>query len=262
MKKVELKVNKREKTIYGIISASVVIIVWWVVVAAFQITAIPSPDQVLLYFFYMLVNPIGKYTLLVNLAISLLRVFIGYVLAAVFGILFGFLMAISKSFKAAFNPIFSILRPIPPLAWIPLAILWFGLGETPKYFLIFMCSFIPFCINAYTGASKVDPQLIGAAKALGANEKQVITKVIIPSSVPQVFTGAQVALSSAWMTVLGAELVSSTEGAGWLIIAGMEMGNIKQMIVGMLAIGLTGATLALTMRIFERRFLAWNIRGR
>ena len=186
----------------------------------------------------------------------------GYLLACVIGIVLGLTMGWFPYVRAIFKPIFDLLRPIAPLAWIPLAILWFGIDEEYKYFLIFIAAFVPFTLNAYSGAVRVDKQLIGAARMLGASSRQVFFKIVVPSSVPSIFSGAQVALSNAWMTMLAAEMVRSSEGIGWLIIAGQNVNDMTQMIAGMLAIGIVGSLLAKGMRLLERRCLRWNNQGR
>ena len=164
--------------------------------------------------------------------------------------------------QAIFKPLFDLLRPIAPLAWIPLAILWLGIEERSKYFLIFVASFVPFTLNAYAGAVKTDRQLIGASRMLGSTERQLFFKIVVPSSVPSIFSGAQVALSNAWMTMLAAEMIRSSYGIGWVIIAGQQINDMSQMIAGMLAIGIVGFLLASGMRLLERRLLVWNNQGR
>ena len=142
-----------------------------------------------------------------------------------------------------------------------MAILWFGIGEKYKYFLIFIAAFVPFTLNAYAGATHVDKQLVGAAKMLGANKAQVFFEIVVPAAIPSIFSGAQVALSNSWMTMLAAEMVCATEGIGWIIIAGQAVNDMTQMIAGMLAIGIVGFLLANGMRILERSCLLWNNQG-
>ncbi|HYE83757.1 MAG TPA: ABC transporter permease [Clostridia bacterium] len=258
----KLNNEKLENIVWGIISFTAIIIFWQIIVTLIKAENFPPPTKVFSEFLKDFISPIGKYTLLGHIGWSLSRVLVGYCAAAVLGISIGLFMGWSKFFRALFKPVFDLLRPIPPIAWIPLSILWFGIGEKPKYFLIFIGAFTAFTLNAYLGAVKVDKQLIGAAKMLGATDKQVFRKVVLPSTVPQIFSGFQVALSNAWMAVLGAEMIRSSEGAGWIIIMGMESGNTPQMIVGMISIGITGFILATSMRVLERRLVAWNVRGK
>lgn len=166
-------------------------------------------------------------------------------------------MGWSKAFEATVKPVFEALRPIPPIAWIPLAILWFGIGETPKVFICFIGAFVSVTVNTYAGVRLVDPVLVAAARTLGAAEKQVFLEVVIPGSLPAIYAGFQNGISSSWMCLLAAEMVRSTEGAGWLIIMGMETVNTAQIVVGMLAIGGVGALLAATLRAVERKVCPW-----
>ena len=156
------------------------------------------------------------------------------------------------------KPIFEFIRPIPPLAWIPLSILWFGLGDKSKFFIIFLGCFTFITVNTYDGAKNVDPELMGAARMLGASERQVFFRIVLPSSVPYIFAGLQIAVTAGWSAVVGAEMVRSDEGVGWMIVRGMNTGNTLQIMVGMVAIGIVGFLLATLTSALERRLCAWN----
>lgn len=218
----------------------------------------PGPGAVISGIFRTFTNPIGKYSILGHIGWSLSRVLVGYALAVVAGITLGTFMGWSKTAAAIFNPIYQMIRPIPPIAWIPLAILWFGLGESGKYFLIFLAAFNNITLNAYDGARSVDQTLIGASKMLGANNVQSLFTVVLPSSVPAIFAGLQVAVSVSWATVVAAEMVRSTEGAGWIIINGQEMNNSTQILIGIVAIGVVGFLLAILMRKLEEKLCRWS----
>ena len=170
----------------------------------------------------------------------------------------GISMGLSPTARAVINPIFEFVRPIPPIAWIPLSILWFGLGSANKIFIIFLASFTYVTINSYEGARSVDPRLIGAARMLGAGRGRIFTHVIFPSSVPYIFAGLQIALSVSWAAEVAAEIIYSQNGVGWIITMGMNNGNITQIIVGMIAIGVIGYLLSTLMRALEGRLCRWN----
>ena len=218
----------------------------------------PTPSTVFQMLISSLYSPIGTHTIWGHILWSLYRVAVGFTLAAISGIIIGILMGTSKIAEAVIKPLFEFLRPIPPIAWIPLAILWFGIGETSKYFIIWLGAFINVTLNAWEGARRVDPTLIGAARMLGANKMQVFFKIILPSAMPQIFSGLQTAMSSCWMAVLVAEMVRSTEGVGWIIIRGTDTGNTAQIIVGMITIGIIGFLLANIMGKIERKVCSWN----
>lgn len=254
---------KAKKIIYPVITFIVLIFLWgFAVKNSTSEIGFPSPKEVIVLFFNMITNKVGNnYTIFGHVLFSLSRVLVGFSIAAVVGIILGLTMGWFKYVRAIFMPIFNLLRPIAPLAWIPLAILWFGIGEKYKYFLIFIAAFVPFTLNSFAGATHADPQLIGAARMLGATESQVFFQIVVPSAVPSIFSGAQVSLSNSWMTMLAAEMVCAKEGVGWIIIAGQSVNNMTQMLAGMLAIGIVGLLLASGMRKLEERCLKWNRQG-
>lgn len=246
----------------ALISFCALLLVWYLAVTYTTLGQLMAgPFEVIRAFVVGLVEPIGKYTLIGHTLYSLYRVLVGYVLCAIVGIVLGILMGRVRVIDAIVRPIFNLIRPIPGVAWIPLAILWFGIGETTKYFIIFMGGFANVLLNTYEGTKYVDNRLVGAAKMLGASNRQVFTYIVLPAAVPYIFAGLQVALSTCWMAVLAAEMVCATEGDGFLINAGMNSANTTQILIGMIAIGLVGLLLASLMRWLERRLCAWKIKG-
>ncbi|MDN5301687.1 MAG: NitT/TauT family transport system permease protein [Thermoanaerobacteraceae bacterium] len=201
---------------------------------------------------------IGSKTLIVHIAYSLMRVMVGYMIGAVAGVVLGLSMGWSRLIEAIFAPLFRIIRPIPPIAWIPISIMWIGLGEDAKIFLIFLASFCNVTLNAWSGAKSVDQNYINAAKMLGAKQTQVLFTIVLPASIPPIFAGLQVALSSSWATVLAAEMVRSSEGLGWIIIAGMNNNDMIQIMAGILTIGIVGMLLSVIFRKVEAILCRWN----
>ena len=218
----------------------------------------PGPWPVLQLLVQSFTEPIGTYTIIGHLMISLRRVLVGFGVATVLGIILGIAMGTSDWARAIIKPIFELLRPIPPIAWIPLVILFFGVGETPKYILTGIGAFTNVTLNAYTAAQNVDPELIGAAKMLGTSERGIFFRVILPSCWPQIFAGMQVALSTSWMAVLAAEMIGAREGCGWMIMRGNDTLNITLVMVGMIVVGIVGLLLATIMRKIEGRLCSWN----
>ena len=221
----------------------------------------PSPLNVINALLRSFTVPIGRYLLHEHIWFSLQRVLNDYFAAALIGNILGLGMARNAWIEALFRPFYEIIRPIPPIAWISLAILWFGLGEMMKYFIIFLSAFASITYTTFSGAQKVDPKLIGASRMLGANSFQVFTTVILPASIPYVFSGLQVALGTSWATVVAAEMVRSSEGVGWIIVSGMESNNMEQIMVGIVTIGIIGLLLTTLLRKLEERLCAWNVRG-
>lgn len=251
--------EKAEKSVYAALAIATFFLAWAFITtftAARETT--PGPVQVIRLLFTSFFEPIGRYTIYGHLYYSLRRVLVGYTVAAVSGIVVGISMGTSRYAEAIIKPLFELIRPIPPIAWIPLVILWFGVGELPKYAIIFIGSFTNITLNAYTGAQRVDPTLIGCARMLGTSDRDIFLRVILPSSLPQIFSGMQVALSTAWMAVLAAEMVGAQEGCGWIILRGSDTTNIPLVLVGMVVIGVVGLVLATLMREAERRLCSWN----
>ena len=195
----------------------------------------PNPAEVASRLMEATYEKIGPMTIWGHMWNSMRRVLVGFCIASVSGILLGLAMGWNRTCEAIFRPIFELLRPIPPLAWISLAIVWFGLGEGGKYFIIFVSGFSNVTINVYTGAKAVDPELIGAAKMLGCSNRRIFTSIVLPSSVPYIFTGL-----------------------GWLITAGQSIGDMGQVMVGIIVIGVVGFLLATIMRGVESKLCAWS----
>lgn len=232
----------------------------WEIVARFTNAKmfLPPASEIIAKFIDSFTVPIGKYTMPVHIGVSLYRVGVAFSIATVMGVALGVFMGYSKMFEAIIKPIFEFIRPIPPLAWIPMSILWFGLGDRSKFFIIFLGCFCFITVNTYDGTRNVDPVLLGAARMLGASERKVFFHVVLPSSIPYIFAGLQIAITAGWSAVVGAEMVHSDEGVGWLIVMGMTNGNTVQIMVGMLAIGIVGYVLATAMAKLEGRLCIWN----
>lgn len=241
----------------------VIILFVWDMAVRYTDAAIvmPSPWAVVEKFFVSFVHNIGKYTLWQHALFSLRRVLVGFSLAAIVGITTGILIGRSMLAESIIRPIFEMFRPIPGIAWIPMAILWFGIGDEAKYFIIFMGGLSHLVVNTYAGVIRVDYELIGVAQMLGAKKWQVFLNVVLPSCVPYVFAGLQVALSTCWMAVLAAEMVSSNEGLGFIIISGMESINTTLIFVGIISIAIIGLALATILRAIERKLCVWKVKG-
>ena len=249
-----------EKTLYAVAAIASFFVLWWFLTTFTPVKeTTPGPIEVLQLLLTSFYTPIGSEVIVGHLLVSLRRVLVGFSVATIIGIVLGIAMGTSRWAEAIFKPIFELLRPIPPIAWISLVILFFGIGETSKYILCGIGAFTNVTLNAYTGAQNVDPELIGCARMLGTSERDIFFRVILPSCTPQIFAGMQVALSTSWMAVLAAEMIGAQEGCGWMIQRGSDTLNITLVMVGMIVIGLVGMFLAALMRTIERRLCSWNI---
>jgi ABC-type nitrate/sulfonate/bicarbonate transport system permease component len=157
------------------------------------------------------------------------------------------------------NPIMEILRPIPPLAWIPLSILWFGIGDQQNEFIIFLGIFFPILVNTIVGVKNIDPILVRAARSLGASERRLLTRIVFIGALPQIITGVRIGLGVGWMALVAAELVGANSGLGFVINDARSMLRTDIIIVGMLAIGLIGLLIDAVILALGRRLLPWSL---
>ncbi len=255
--------EKTKRVAFGALGIFVFLCIWYVATKFTSLGRImPDPIVVFSNFFKAFVVPIGTKSMALHILISLRRMLIPYAVGGVCGVVIGILMGWYKVADSIFMPYIQMLRPIPPIAWIPLSIIWFGFGEGSKYFLIFLACFFTIALTTYNGVHSVDDTLIRAARMLGAKDSQLFTTIVLPTTVPYIFSGLQVALGSAWATIVAAEMIRSSEGVGWLIVSGQDVGNMTQIMVGIVAIALTGLTITTIMRGVESKLCAWTVRGK
>ncbi|PRR76160.1 Putative aliphatic sulfonates transport permease protein SsuC [Moorella humiferrea] len=232
----------------------------WDLIAVKQVFGnyMPRPIEVGKYLIYMLTHPLAGKTLPLHLWFSLRRVLIGFVIAVVIGVPIGLAMALNKYINGLVKPVFDLFKPMPPISWISLAILWFGIGETSKVFIIIIGAIVPCVINSFNGIRLVDPELYDCIRMLGANRRQEFFDLTLPAAFPAIFAGIQISLSMAWTTVLAAELVGAREGMGFLIINGMTLSRPAQIISGMIIIALTAWLLSVLVNWLERWVCPWK----
>jgi taurine transport system permease protein len=222
---------------------------------------LPPPEQVWSTFLDLNANGYQNVGLWENVFWSLSRVVIGFALGALFGIPLGFAMGLNGWLRGWFDPLVEFMRPVPPLALIPLIIIWFGIWEQGKISLLFLASLWIMTIAARAGVSGVNISKVHAAYSLGASKSQLLRKVILPNSLPEIFTGARVAMGVCWGTVVAAELVAAEKGAGKMIIAASKFQLTDIVIVGIIIIGIIGYGIDILMRKAENRLIPWKGKG-
>jgi taurine transport system permease protein len=200
-------------------------------------------------------------TLWRHLGYSLFRVIAGFFFGALLGIPLGYAMGLSDWFRGWFEPIVEFMRPVPPLALIPLVIIWFGIGETGKIILLFLASLWIMAIAARAGVSGVNISKVHAAYSLGASKFQIMRHVIVPNSLPEIFTGARVAMGVCWGTVVAAELVAASEGAGMMIMVASKFQLTDIVLMGIILIGVIGFGIDILMRRAENYLVPWKGRS-
>ena len=164
-------------------------------------------------------------------------------------------MAFVRPLDLLISPIVSFLRPIPPIAWIPIAILWFGIGDPPSYFITALAAFFPIFISSYAGGHAVRPEHVHAARSLGAGPKALFVRIYLPSAMPMIATGLRIGLGQSWMAVVTAELIAAQSGLGYMIQANRLALETPLVLVGMCVIGLLGAAMSLALVALER--MSW-----
>lgn len=200
-------------------------------------------------------------TLAEHLGYSLFRVIVGFFLGALVGIPLGYAMGLSNWFRGWFDPIVEFMRPVPPLALIPLVIIWAGIGEVGKIILLFLAALWIMAIAARSGVSGVRISKVHAAYSLGASKWQIMRHVIIPNSLPEIFTGARVAMGVCWGTVVAAELVAAEKGAGMMIMVASKFQSTDIVLMGIILIGIIGFSIDMLMRWAERVLVPWKGKG-
>ena len=254
--------QKGKNFLTSLAGIALIIVIWDLAVRFTSFSRIfPSPGSVFRCIIESFYTPLGNYTMLGHMGFSLKRVMTGFVVGSVLGILTGVLIGRSRLAESIIRPIYEIIRPIPSVAWIPLAIIWFGIGEKAKIFIIFMAVFSTIVVQVYSGAKRVDSELNGVAYMLGATERKTFVNVVLPSCVPYIFTGLHTALSGGWMAVLAAEMISAREGIGWVITAGQEDANMTLVIAGIVVIATIGLLLSTIMHNIERVLCSWRVKG-
>ena len=220
-----------------------------------------TPSQVIETFIFKLshTRPDGA-TVISHFLVSFRLALSGFIVAVLIGIPLGLFTGYFKALDLYMMPIFEIIRPIPPIAWIPIVILVLGIGMTAKVYIIFVAAFVPCVINSYLGVKLTNQTLINLARTFGASDWQIFRTVCVPSAMPMVFAGVRTSLGASWSTLVAAEMLASTGGLGYMIQMGRTLIRPDIIIVGMLTIGFTGALMAKGLAYLENRIAPWRNR--
>ncbi|MDR0563634.1 MAG: ABC transporter permease [Azoarcus sp.] len=229
---------------------------FWQMLSSFELVdsfMLPSPWNVCQALASMAVDG----SLWENLLASLKRVAAGYLLACVAGLSLGLICGWWRRISDLIRPVLEALRPIPPLAWVPIAILWFGLGDAAAYFLVFLGCVFPIFLATFTAVRSLDRDQLNAAMCLGARPCLLLRDVLVPASLPIVMPGLRLALGIGWMCVVTAELIAAETGLGYLIQQSRMLFQIQNVVAGMVAIGAIGYLMSAVLERLERRVNAW-----
>jgi ABC-type nitrate/sulfonate/bicarbonate transport system permease component len=258
---VRTEVARGSPIIWGGASLGLLILLWFVLTSGTGLIAprlLPSPAVLFERFAAIAVSPFGGNDLLGHAAASLLRWTYGVLAAIGVGLPLGVLFAWLPPLRSALMPLFELLRYIPPFAWVPIAILWFGASTMTQALVVFIAAFPACVINTQLGVSQVDNVLVQAARTLGASNWMTLRVVVLPVAAYDAFTGIRIAVSNGWMALVGAELVVGKVGLGFLISQGQANDSVATVFVGIIMIGVLGVLIDLAVRRLQHWLLPWR----
>lgn len=241
-------------------SVAVLLFVWWLVTTMGWVKPlfVPSPQAVLMKFGQIWREGFTNTSLLEHTLISTARVFGAFLLACAIGLPLGLAMGMSPLIRGIFDPPIEFYRPIPPLAYLPLMIIWFGIGELSKVLLIFLSIFAPVVLGARSGVKSAAIEQIHAAYSFGATRWQVMRHVIMPSAMPEILTAMRVGIGFGWTTLVAAEMVAATQGLGYMVLSASQFLQTSVVIMGIFVIATIAFAFDLLMRFLERRLVPWK----
>jgi taurine transport system permease protein len=253
------------RTWIGLVTVLALVAIWFLLTTVTGMVSggrFPSPAEFWLSLRQITGRGYAGGDLLQHALHSLKLVVMGFTVAIATGVPLGLWMGWSRKAEAAINPVFLVIRPIPPLAWIPLAILWLGLGDAAKIMVIWFSAFVPSVINSFTGVRNIDRPILEAASMLGTPRWRMITEVIAPAAAPMIFTGLRLSLQASWTTLVAAELVGALVGVGFVLNMAQQDLYPGMILVGMVTVGLLGWATTKLLAMAEQRALAWNVAAR
>ena len=243
------------------VAVLLLLLLWWGVTALGLIAPLflPPPQQVL-HKLLVIAGPQGfmDATLWQHLGASLTRMLVALFFAALIGIPVGIAMGLSPAVRGLLDPLIELYRPVPPLAYLPLMVIWFGIGETSKILLIYLAIFAPVTLSTLAGVKNTQQVRIRAAQALGATRGQLLRFVILPGALPEILTGLRIGLGVGWSTLVAAELIAATRGLGFMVQSAGEFLATDVVLAGIAVIALIAFSLELGLRALQRRLTPWN----
>jgi NitT/TauT family transport system permease protein len=244
-----LIVEKIKRAVPPLLLLVAIVLLWWWVVKQTNSLFFPTPQQVVIGAAELAADG----TLWEHIGASLMRVGIGFLIAVLVAVPLGLWMGRVGAAYRTLNPIFQIMRPISPIAWIPLAILWFGVGEISPIFLIFIASVFPMILQTASGVHAIERRYLDAAENFGVSRSTLFRQVILPAVLPEIVVGMRISLGIAWLVVVAAEMIALRSGLGYLIIDSRNAGNRYDLVIAaMIIIGVIGLLLDAVMRQLER----------
>lgn len=244
----------------SVLTLATLLLAWWAVTAAEWIEPLflPSPGAVLAKAWLLVTQGYMESTLWQHLGASLGRIGLALGAAILTAIPIGIAIGHNRIARGIFDPLIEFYRPIPPLAYLPLIVIWCGIGELSKVLLIYLAIFAPIAIATATGVRTVDPTRLRAAQSLGATRAQLIRHVILPSALPDILTGVRIGLGVGWSTLVAAELIAATSGLGFMVQSAAQFLVTDVVVLGILVIALIAFALEMSLRALQRKLVPWH----
>ncbi|KMT21815.1 ABC transporter permease [Clostridium cylindrosporum] len=257
------KLSKRNGTFERVLTLSTVLIIiaiWYITTKLNLVsdTLVPSPGKVIKAFIEVLQNGYKGSSLLTHLGVSMERLLIAFILAGITAIPLGLLSGYNSKIRAILEPIIEFYRPLPPLAYYTLLVLWMGIDNSSKIALLYLASFAPIFISCMSAVLKVKKDYISSADTLGASRSQVFAHVIFPSCLPDIFLGLRTAIGVSYTTLVAAEMVAAVSGIGWMVLDASKFLRSDIIFVGIIIMGLTGILLDRIIRYIEIKVVPWK----
>lgn len=255
------KIKKKDRfRVYTYATWGIILLLWFLITEFGLVSSrlIPSPSQVIDSFIDVMQNGYNGIPLWSHIGISLYRLFISSSLAFITAVPLGLLSGYFKRFRAIIDSVVQFYRPLPPLAYYTFLILWLGIDESSKITLLYLAAFAPIYLSCVSAVSNIDENYLLSAESLGASKKDTFFSVVLPASLPEVFTGLRTAVGIAYTTLVSAEMVAATSGVGWMVIDASRYLKSDIMFVGIIIMGITGVMLDWGLRKLENKLVFWK----
>jgi taurine transport system permease protein len=252
--------DTRSSTAISVVTVFVLLALWWIATERAWLPPLflPSPEAIIRRFLEAAKGDVGGTTIAGHFAWSMFRVFSAFALAVVTAVPIGIAMGVSRYMRGIFDPPIEFYRPLPPLSYLPLVVIWFGIDEASKIILIYLACFAPLALSARAGVRSVSLEQIHAAYSMGATRNQVVLHVVLPAAMPEILTGMRIAIGFGWTTLVAAEMVAANAGLGQMVLNASNFLRTDIVVMGIIVIGIVAYAFDLLMRFIERTVVPWK----
>jgi taurine transport system permease protein len=252
--------DTRSSTWISAITVLALLALWWVATDRMWLPPLflPSPESIIRRFLEAAKGDVGGTTIAGHFAWSMFRVFSAFAFAVVTAVPIGIAMGVSRYMRGIFDPPIEFYRPLPPLSYLPLVVIWFGIDEASKIILIYLACFAPLALSARAGVRSVSLEQIHAAYSMGATRGQVVRHVVVPAATPEILTGMRIAIGFGWTTLVAAEMVAATAGLGQMVLNASNFLRTDIVVMGIIVIGIVAYAFDLLMRFIEHAVVPWK----